>query len=107
MGGVECVGGMCMCVGATWSFLVYGCHWDVCTYVCICMCVLCWLQVDIEELRRSNVILEEKGIVCVFFCKSTLPHTAIVVSVEKGIMCVFFCKSTLPHTAIVLSVRKV
>ena len=38
VGGVECVGGMCMCVGATWSFLVYGCHWDVCTYVYVCVC---------------------------------------------------------------------
>ena len=71
-----------MCVGATRFILVYGCHWDVCRYVYVCVCDrLCWLQADIEELRRSNLILEEKGIVCVFFCKSSLPHTVIVVSV--------------------------
>lgn len=77
--GSACVWGMgveCMCVRATWSILVYGCHWDVCMYVCMYMHVcdqLCrLLQTDIEELRRSNLILEEKGIVCVFFCKSTL-----------------------------------
>ena len=54
----------------------------MCSRACVCACVISCanlLQSDIEELRRSNVILEEQGAVCGVHQWGTL---------VDGVMCV-------------------